>query len=50
MICFSFLSSLIESNKIRDSGGYNFSQSALAGPPTNFNFGGSLNTSFQNSK
>ncbi|CAF1060914.1 unnamed protein product [Adineta ricciae] len=27
-----------ESNKIRDAGGYNFSQSAASGQPTNFNF------------
>ncbi|CAF3605893.1 unnamed protein product, partial [Rotaria sordida] len=29
-----------ESNKIRDAGGYNFSQSIAAGQPTNFNFAG----------
>ncbi|CAF4592266.1 unnamed protein product, partial [Rotaria magnacalcarata] len=29
-----------ESNKIREAGGYNFSQSAAAGPPTSFNFTG----------
>ncbi|CAF1160138.1 unnamed protein product [Adineta steineri] len=39
-----------ESNKIREAGGYNFSQSAFATQPTNFNFGGSANTSFQNQK
>ncbi|CAF1083384.1 unnamed protein product [Adineta steineri] len=39
-----------ESNKIREAGGYNFSQSAFATQPTNFNFGGSANTSFQNRK
>ncbi|CAF1514859.1 unnamed protein product, partial [Rotaria sordida] len=39
-----------ESNKLREAGGYNFSQAALVGQPTNFNFGGSANTSFQNPK
>ncbi|CAF0864105.1 unnamed protein product [Rotaria sp. Silwood1] len=39
-----------ESNKMREAGGYNFSQAALVGQPTNFNFGGTANTSFQNPK
>ncbi|CAF3967065.1 unnamed protein product, partial [Rotaria sp. Silwood2] len=39
-----------ESSKIREAGGYNFSQAAIGGQPTNFNFGGSTNTSFQNPK
>jgi len=38
---------LTESNKIREAGGYNFSQQAAAGQPTNFNFGGSVNPPFQ---
>ena len=31
---------LLESNKIREAGGYNFTQSVAAGQPTSFNFGG----------
>jgi hypothetical protein len=47
-LCLPFI--FIESNKLREAGGYNFSQSAVAAQPTNFNFGGSANTSFQNLK
>lgn len=36
---------LLESNKLREVGGYNFPQSAVTGQPTNFNFGGSVNNS-----
>ncbi len=31
---------ILESNKIREAGGYNFSQSVAAGQPTNFCFTG----------
>ena len=34
------MSVLLESNKIRDAGGYNFAQAAAAGQPTTFNFVG----------
>lgn len=41
---------ITETNKLREAGGYNFSQAAIHGQQTNFNFGGSANTSFQNPK
>ncbi len=31
---------VLESNKIRDAGGYNFTEAIAAGQPTNFNFAG----------
>jgi hypothetical protein len=31
---------ILESNKLRDAGGYNFSQAVAAGQPTSFNFAG----------
>jgi hypothetical protein len=43
---------ILESNKIRDAGGYNFSPSIAAGQPTNFNFtgNGSIINILQNQK
>jgi hypothetical protein len=35
-----FFRIFVESNKIREAGGYNFSQAVAAGQPANFNFAG----------
>jgi len=42
----------LESNKIREAGGYNFTQAAAAGQPSSFNFTGnsSLVNILQNQK
>lgn len=40
IIVGTIFSIVLESNKIREAGGYNFTASAAAGAPSSFNFGG----------